>query len=148
LDGAPAVGATSLRLAMLSGDWIPVSLPGRMRARLPHVHVVSLGGATEASIWSIYHEVAEVVPDQKSIPYGRPLANQRWQVFGDTMEPCPVWVPGRLYISGEGLARGYWKDEVKTQERFVRHPHGQGRLYDTGDLGRYLPTGDIEFLGR
>jgi SagB-type dehydrogenase family enzyme len=64
------------------------------------------------------------------------------------MEPCPIWVPGQLYIGGIGLALGYWRDEEKTQSSFIIHPHTHERLYKTGDLGRYLPDGNIEFLGR
>ncbi len=63
-------------------------------------------------------------------------------------KPCPIWVPGHLYIGGVGLAKGYWRDEEKTQASFLFHPHTGERLYRTGDLGRYLPDGNIKFLGR
>ncbi|MBO0856856.1 MAG: amino acid adenylation domain-containing protein [Chloracidobacterium sp.] len=138
----------SLRLAMLSGDWIPVSLPQRIRNLSGKVQVVSLGGATEASIWSIYHIVERVDPGANSIPYGKPLANQSFHVLDDSLNPRPVWVPGALYIGGMGLAQGYWRDEEKTAASFVIHPQTGDRLYRTGDIGRYLPNGEIEFLGR
>ena len=64
------------------------------------------------------------------------------------MKPTPTWVEGELYIGGIGLAKGYWQDEAKTNNSFITHPLTQERLYKTGDLGRYLPSGDIEFLGR
>jgi SagB-type dehydrogenase family enzyme len=64
------------------------------------------------------------------------------------MTPCPTWVPGQIYIAGIGLARGYWRDEAKTRAQFVSHPQSGERLYRTGDRGRYLPDGNIEFLGR
>ena len=64
------------------------------------------------------------------------------------LSPVPVWVPGQLYIGGMGLATGYWRDEEKTISSFITHPVTKERLYKTGDLGRYLPEGDIEFLGR
>lgn len=137
-----------LRKVFLSGDWIPVSLPERISHAFPNADVVSLGGATEAAIWSIYHPVAPHDRNAPSIPYGRPLANQSWHVLHDDGLPCPVWVPGELYIAGKGLALGYWKDPAKTDARFIRHPHTGERLYRTGDWGRYLPNGDIEFLGR
>jgi amino acid adenylation domain-containing protein len=142
--GLPA----SLRLVLLSGDWIPPSLPGRLRALAPAARVISLGGATEASIWSIVHPIEEVDPEWASIPYGRPLRHQTFQVLNDRMEPCPVWVAGELCIGGAGLALGYWGDPVRTAERFVPDPAGHGRLYRTGDLGRYLPGGGLEILGR
>ncbi|MGF1480503.1 MAG: amino acid adenylation domain-containing protein [Cyanophyceae cyanobacterium] len=138
----------SLRLVLLSGDWLPLSLPNQIRALSPSAQVISLGGATEASIWSIVYPVDEVEPHWTSIPYGKPLADQRFYVFDDHLEPCPLWVTGQLYIGGVGLAQGYWRDEAKTAASFIVHPRTGERLYRTGDLGRYLPTGDVEFLGR
>ncbi|MEU4806497.1 amino acid adenylation domain-containing protein [Actinosynnema sp. NPDC023587] len=141
-------GAVPLRLAMLSGDWIPVRLPDRARALVPELSVVSLGGATEAAVWSIAYPVGEVPPEWTSIPYGFPLRNQTFHVLNDRMEPAPVWTTGRLFIGGAGLAACYWNDEERTAASFVRHPVTGDRLYLTGDLGRYLPDGSIEFLGR
>jgi amino acid adenylation domain-containing protein len=138
----------SLRLVMLSGDWIPLSLPDQVRQVASSAKVVSLGGATEASIWSILYEVEGVEPHWRSIPYGRPMSNQRFYVLNEQMEVCPVWVKGELYIGGVGLAKGYWKDEGKSSEKFVRHPKNGERLYRTGDMGRYTEEGEIEFLGR
>ncbi|MGW6982530.1 non-ribosomal peptide synthetase [Streptomyces sp. NPDC054932] len=138
----------ALRLAMLSGDWIPVALPDRIKSLGRDVRVVGLGGATEASIWSILYPIDAVGPEWKSIPYGKPMANQRFHVLDERLEPCPVWVPGHLYIGGAGLARGYWRDEQKTSVGFITHPRTGERLYRTGDLGRYLPDGNIEFFGR
>ncbi|WP_030228373.1 hybrid non-ribosomal peptide synthetase/type I polyketide synthase [Actinoalloteichus caeruleus] len=138
----------ALRLAMLSGDWIPVSLPDRARAQARDLRVVSLGGATEAAIWSIHFPVEEVPREWTSIPYGYPLRNQSFHVLNDRMEPAPVWTAGHLHIGGVGLASCYWNDEQRTAESFVTHPTTGERLYRTGDLGRYLPGGVIEFLGR
>jgi amino acid adenylation domain-containing protein/non-ribosomal peptide synthase protein (TIGR01720 family) len=141
----------SLRLALLSGDWIPVSLPARVRAATTgdaEVELVSLGGATEASIWSIWHPIGELDPELPSIPYGRPLDHQSFHVLDGRGAPSPVWVPGELHIGGVGVARCYWSDPVRTAQSFVPHPDSGERLYKTGDLGRYLPGGDIEFLGR
>lgn len=138
----------ALRLVLLSGDWIPVSLPDRIRALGPDIDVVSLGGATEASIWSISYPIGPVDPGWNSIPYGRPMANQRFYVLNDALEPCPTWVTGELYIGGAGLARGYWRDADRTAASFIHHPATGERLYRTGDLGRWLPDGVIEFLGR
>ncbi|MFJ2060405.1 amino acid adenylation domain-containing protein, partial [Streptomyces sp. NPDC087908] len=137
-----------LRLVMMSGDWIPVTLPGRIRLLLEDAELWSLGGATEASIWSILHPIGEVTEDCVSIPYGKAMRNQRFHVLDAALRPCPVWVPGDLYIAGVGLARGYLNDEVKTAAAFLHHPVTGERLYRTGDLGRFLPDGSIEFLGR
>jgi pyochelin synthetase len=141
-------GLDSLRLAMLSGDWIPVRLPDQIRSRLPGLVLHSLGGATEASIWSIGFPIDDVPEDWPSIPYGRPLTNQTMHVLDEAMRPCPDWAVGELYIGGVGVADGYLGDPELTAQRFVVHPVSGERLYRTGDLGRYLPSGDIEFLGR
>jgi amino acid adenylation domain-containing protein len=138
----------SLRLAMLSGDWIPVALPDRARQLLPDLRVHSLGGATEASIWSIHYPVGEVDPAWRSIPYGTALRHQRIHVLDGALRPRPNWAVGQLYIGGAGLAQGYWRDERTTAASFVTHPVTSERLYRTGDLGRRLPDGTIEFLGR
>jgi len=138
----------NLRLVLLSGDWLPLTLPAQIEALVPGIQVISLGGATEASIWSILYPIQVFDPTWKSIPYGRPMTNQRFYVLNELLEPCPVWVPGQLYIGGIGLAQGYWRDEAKTVASFITHPRTNERLYRTGDLGRYLPDGNIEFLGR
>jgi amino acid adenylation domain-containing protein len=137
----------SLRVVMMSGDWIPVKLPDRIRA-LGAIDVYSLGGATEASIWSIIYPITQVPSDWISIPYGKAMLNQSFHVLNADLQPCPAWVPGELYIGGIGVAKGYWRDEEKTAASFITHPRSGERLYRTGDLGRYLPDGNIEFMGR
>ena len=138
----------SLRLLLLSGDWIPVTLPGRAREQAPEAQIVSLGGATEASIWSILFPIKELHSEWKSIPYGKPMVNQVFHVLDEALRPVPIWVPGELYIGGVGVAQGYWCDEDRTRAQFIVDPRTGERLYRTGDLGRYLPDGNIEFLGR
>ena len=148
VEGRPQAIGSSLRLVLLSGDWIPVGLADRVRALRPELRVISLGGATEASIWSICYPIGAIDPAWSSIPYGRALRNHDMHVLNEAMAPSPTWVSGQIYIGGIGLARGYWKDTEKTDAQFVRHPRTGKRLYRTGDLGRYLPDGNIEFLGR
>lgn len=147
MEGFDEPPVRGLRLALLSGDWIALTLPQRMARALPQARVVSLGGATEASIWSIYFPVQEVEPQWTSIPYGRPLPNQTMHVLNDGGVECPCHVTGRIHIGGAGLARGYLNDAQATARQFITGADGR-RLYATGDLGRYLPSGDIEFLGR
>jgi len=138
----------SLRTVMLSGDWIPLDLPELIREHGGQVEVISLGGATEASIWSIYFPIQAVDPRWRSVPYGKPLPNQTVWVLDAAMRPCPDWVTGKIYIGGTGLAQGYWKDREMSEAKFVIHPRTGERLYDTGDLGRYAPCGNIIMLGR
>lgn len=145
-DAATALG--SLRLVLLSGDWIPVTLPDRIRALAPSAQIISLGGATEGSIWSISHPITTVEPGCTSIPYGRALRGQSFHVLDGDGGPCPVGQVGELYIGGAGLARGYLGDDEQTRDRFAVHDVLGERLYRTGDVGRWRPDGDIEFLGR
>jgi len=150
VEQAELAGVTlpALRVVMLSGDWIPLGLPDRIKALAPQAQVISLGGATEASIWSIEYPIGELDPSWTSIPYGRAMRGQPWQVLSAEMRDCPEWVPGDLYIGGVGLAQGYLNDPERTAAAFVTDPATGNRLYRTGDRGRYLPSGDIELLGR
>jgi pyochelin synthetase len=145
---AEGVQLPALRIVMLSGDWIPLSLPDDIKAIAPNAKVISLGGATEASIWSIWHPIDAVDPRWRSIPYGRPMANQPWYVLDEQGHETPTWTTGQLHIGGVGLAQGYWGDPEKTSKAFVTHPATGERIYRTGDLGRLLPDGNIELIGR
>ena len=113
--------------------------------------LVSLGGATEATVWSNYHPVAKLDPAWKSIPYGRPIVNARYYVLDEGLVPCPIGVPGGLHIGGECLASGYAQAAVQTGGSFLPDPYS-GRcgavMYRTGDRARFWSDGTIEFLGR
>lgn len=147
-DHAGANTDPKVRQVALSGDWIPLDLHEKIKRALPNASLISMGGATEASIWSNYYEVSEIDPAWTSIPYGYPLANQKFYVLDEFGRPCPDWVQGRLHIAGNGLARGYLNDDERTNKAFRLHPGLVERLYDTGDYGRYMGDGAIEFLGR
>lgn len=144
----PKITLRSLRRVLLSGDWIPLILASRILDEMPNARLVALGGATEASIWSNYHWVDSVDPSLASIPYGLPLANQRFHVLNGSLGDVPIWTEGDLYIAGMGLAENYHNDIAKTEAAFLNHPTTGERLYKTGDLGRYLSDGILEFLGR
>lgn len=138
----------TLEKVFLSGDWIPLSTFDRMKKLLPETSLVSLGGATEASIWSNYYVVQQIKEEWSSIPYGYPLSNQEFYVLDEYGRPCPTFVKGKLHIAGKGLAVEYWGLEDFTQKAFFVHPTLNIRLYDTGDYGQYIEEGIIEFLGR
>jgi surfactin family lipopeptide synthetase A/fengycin family lipopeptide synthetase D len=142
---------TSLRLVFLSGDWIPLELPETVRTAFPTARVVGLGGATEAAIWSNYHEIGELDPCWVSVPYGRPIQNAQYYVLDDGLEPVPIGTAGELFIGGACVAAGYLRQPELTAERFVPDPFGDApgaRLYRTRDRARYHADGCLEFLGR
>ncbi|MDH6139924.1 pyochelin synthetase [Kitasatospora sp. GP30] len=139
----------SLRLAVLSGDWIPLTLPARMRAQSTRLRVVGSGGPTETICWSLFQPIGEVDPAWASIPYGTPITNQAYHILDEELRERPIGVPGQMVVASEvGLAHGYWRDPERTAAKFVRLPGSGRRAYLTGDLGRYLPGGSIEILGR
>jgi amino acid adenylation domain-containing protein len=113
----PGAGSPNLRLALLSGDWIPLTLPPSLRRSYPEVEVIALGGATEAAIWSNHFAVREIQPDWASIPYGRAIQNARYYVLDGEMQHCPAGVAGDLYIGGECLSTGYFGRPDLTAER-------------------------------
>ena len=105
-------------------------------------------GPTETTIWST---TCKVRPTPGAVPMGKPIANTQIFILDKGLQPTPIGVAGELYIGGAGLARGYLKRPELTAEKFVDDPFGQdpgSRLYKTGDLVRYMPDGEIEFLGR
>lgn len=137
----------SLDKILLSGDWIPPHLPEKIFTHFPSSLLYSLGGATEASIWSIIYPIKHHDKYSRSIPYGKPLRNQTCYILDEFGQDQPNWVTGELYIGGFGLAKGYFNDSKKTESSFINHSK-YGRVYKTGDLARHLPTEEIEIIGR
>lgn len=138
---------STLRLFLLSGDWIPITLPKRLSEACPLSTIVSLGGATEGSIWSIWYQINQVNSSWSSIPYGIAMPNQQIYVLDHNLHYCPDGVIGEIYIGGDGVALNYYHDDEKTSAAFINHPE-LGRLYKTGDSGKLNPDGYIEFMGR
>ncbi|HEV7338156.1 MAG TPA: amino acid adenylation domain-containing protein [Bosea sp. (in: a-proteobacteria)] len=138
----------SMRVFMMGGDKIPVDLPERIRQLAPRAALWSVGGPTETSIISNWYRIGEVDPIWTTIPYGRAMLNQKMLVLDSGLNQCPPFMPGRIFMGGVCLARGYWKDKEKTDAAFVTYPATGERIYYTGDLGRWLPDGQVEFLGR
>ena len=135
-----------LKTVMLSGDWIPLPLFGATKKLWPTCRFISLGGATEASIWSVWYEVNALQPEWKSIPYGKALLNQKIKVMDEAGKESATGEAGELWIGGVGVAEGYLNQPDLTQERF---PVENGeRWYRTGDKVRMMADGNSEFLGR
>lgn len=136
---------SDLRLVLLSGDWIAPELYGQLRHHCENLRFIALGGATEASIWSNFFEVQAIGPEWTAVPYGKPLANQKFRVVREGKDAADYEV-GELWIGGRGLAKGYVGAPELTDAAFVMDA-GE-RWYRTGDLGYYLPDGNLIFCGR
>lgn len=137
----------SLRLVMLSGDWISKNVTAKAMKLFTDCRMVSLGGATEASIWSIYYNINQIDPKWDSIPYGYPLSNQKIYILDNRSEIAPIGAKGEICIGGAGVAEGYFNDPQKTEAQF-RHHKKLGKIYHTGDYGLLSPEGYVVFLGR
>ncbi|MGB8690508.1 MAG: amino acid adenylation domain-containing protein [Microcoleus sp.] len=141
---------TCLHQVMCSGEALAFDLVERFFTRLPEVKLHNLYGPTEAAVDVTFWECK---PDYQDsiIPIGRPIANTQLYILDSDLQPVPIGVPGELHIGGIGLARGYLNRPDLTDEKFIPNPFSNepgSRLYKTGDLARYLPDGNIEYLGR
>ena len=120
------------------------------RTHAPGTRLINEYGPTETVVGCCVYEVKDSDPATGGVSIGRPIANTQLYVLDEQQQPVPVGVAGELYIGGEGLARGYLARPDLTAERFVPNPFSDGgeRLYRSGDIVRYLPGGDLEYLGR
>ena len=125
-----------------TGEKLPSALADYLLAQ--NKSLWNIYGPTECTIWSLIYPITK--SDQVLI--GKPLANTQAYILNQFQQPTPVGVVGELHIAGDGLARGYLNRPKLTAEKFINNPFGEGKLYKTGDLARYLPDGNIEFLGR
>ncbi|MBW4619917.1 MAG: LLM class flavin-dependent oxidoreductase [Cyanosarcina radialis HA8281-LM2] len=139
---------------LLGGEALPISLAEQLSKLLPG-KIYNMYGPTETTIWSAIYPLVKAEWERggtlSSIPIGRPIANTEIYILDDYLHPVPVGIAGELYIGGAGVVRGYWQRTELTAERFIPNPFTNKpgeRLYKTGDLARYLPDGNIEFLGR
>ena len=152
LEHAPNLGARlpALRQWTVSGENFPVALAKRFRAALPEAVLLNLYGSSEVAGDATYYEVKELAEEGHAIPIGKPIANTQIYILDQYRQPVPIGVHGMLHIGGDCLARGYWGRPDLTSERFVTNPFGadRGLLFETGDRGRWLPDGNIEYLGR
>ncbi|MDY7534219.1 amino acid adenylation domain-containing protein [Pseudomonas sp. Bout1] len=132
---------------MCSGEALPGSLVRRFKQQLPGIGLYNLYGPTEAAVDVTAWDCAgPVTPD--NTPIGMPIANTRLYLLDGQLQPVPLGVVGELFIGGVQVARGYLHRAELTAERFLKDPFSAGRMYRTGDVGRYLADGNIEYLGR
>ncbi|MBW8683034.1 amino acid adenylation domain-containing protein [Chitinophaga rhizophila] len=138
----------SLRQVFASGEALTLHHRNTFLRELPDVSLINLYGPTEACIDVSYYDCAEE-PAISTVPIGKPIDNIRLHILNDALQLLPVGVAGKLYISGVGVARGYLNNPELTREKFIPAPFNPHEvLYDTGDIARWLPDGNIEYLGR
>jgi natural product biosynthesis luciferase-like monooxygenase protein len=132
---------------MVGGEAFPPTLAAELRSLLSG-DLINMYGPTETTVWSSTYAIDKVAG---AISIGRPIANTTFYVLDPALQPVPIGVPGELYISGDGVVRGYWNRPELTAERFLPDPFAKrpgARMYRTGDLVRYADDGNLEFLGR
>ncbi len=137
----------SVRRVICSGEALTAELQQRFFAQWQHAELHNLYGPTEAAVDVTYWECKRdsTLP---IVPIGRPVANTQMYVLDPHLQPVPVGVPGELHIGGVQVGLGYLNRPELTAEKFIADPYSSGRLYKTGDLARWLPDGNIDFLGR
>ncbi|BAS60156.1 amino acid adenylation domain-containing protein (plasmid) [Leptolyngbya boryana NIES-2135] len=144
-----------MRLLMVGSDsWYVQEHQAIQRLCGTQTRLINSYGVTEATIDTTYFERTETkLSVDNLVPIGRPFPNSQVYVLDIDRQPVPIGVPGELYIGGAGVARGYLNRPELTEERFIPYvdpftPSITTRLYRAGDLVRYLPDGNLEFLGR
>lgn len=139
---------TSLERVFCGGEALPADLVREFYRQLPHAQLVNLYGPTECTIDATWYACPRSFA-ASTVPIGRPIANLEALVLDGDRQIAPVGVTGELYLSGVGLARGYWNKPQLTAERFLPHPlDPHERVYRTGDLVRWNAAGQLEYLGR
>src|SRR5882724_2436024 len=137
-----------LRCVSATGEELKRELAQRWFAAEPEIMLVNTYGFTETSD-DTNHEVMNRVPDRERVPLGPPINNVHVYVVDEHLSPVPLGAPGELVFSGVCVGRGYINDPERTRRAFMADPHREGqRLYRSGDYGRWLPEGKLEFLGR
>ena len=130
---------------LCGGEALPSDLADQLLSRCGELW--NMYGPTETTIWSSVYRVTSTLAN--TAPIGRPIANTTMYVLDAQRRPAPIGVPGELYIGGDGVARGYWQRPELTAEKFLPDPYRpEERIYRTGDLAKYMPDGNIQFLGR
>ncbi len=137
-----------LRYVSATGEALKKELVQRWFAVEPAIKLVNAYGLTETSD-DTNHEMMDRAPDRERVPLGRPINNVSVYVVDEHLSPVPLGAPGEIVFSGVCVGRGYINDPERTRRAFLADPHRPGqRLYRSGDFGRWLPEGKLEFLGR
>ncbi|MEO6230169.1 MAG: non-ribosomal peptide synthase/polyketide synthase [Ferruginibacter sp.] len=139
------------KLLVFGGEALPTELAENILHSVNGCVVVNHYGPTETTIGKLLHIVKQGIDYGKTIPIGKPFSNTPVYILSKDLQPCPIGVPGQLFIAGDGVAKGYYNNPELTNEKFILCPFSKtadGKMYGTGDLVKYLPDGNIEFIGR
>ncbi|MBD2252591.1 non-ribosomal peptide synthetase [Nostoc parmelioides] len=136
----------SLKRVICSGEALSIEIKNRFLQHLD-AELHNLYGPTEAAIDVTYWQ-CQPNNNLHTVPIGRPITNTQIYLLNDYLQPVPLGIPGEIYIGGVGVARGYWQRPDLTAKRFINQQSTVNILYKTGDLARYLPDGNLEYLGR
>nr|WGE07773.1 condensation domain-containing protein [Bacillus subtilis] len=148
VDLNPACLST-LRKIMFGGERASVEHVRKALQTVGKGKLLHMYGPSESTVFATYHPVDELEVHTLSVPIGKPVSNTEVYILDRTGHVQPAGIAGELCVSGEGLVKGYYNRPELTEEKFVPHPFTSGkRMYKTGDLARWLPNGDIEFIGR
>ncbi|MBE9120382.1 amino acid adenylation domain-containing protein [Tychonema sp. LEGE 07199] len=145
-----------LKYWICSGETLPMELCQQFREQMPQRVLINLYGSSEVAADVTWYDATHCV---EKVPIGRPIANTQIYLLDRNLQPVPIGIPGEIYVGGDGLAKGYLNRPELTSEKFISNPFGpekldfvgnshQKVLFKTGDIGCYLPDGNIEFLGR
>ena len=138
-----------VRQLLTGGDVLSVAHVRKALEALGEGRLINGYGPTENTTFTCCHAITRSSTEGRSVPIGRPISNTQCFVLDRSLQPAPIGVRGELFVGGDGLARGYLNDPELTAEKFIQNPFRPGALlYRTGDFARYLPHGEIEFLGR
>lgn len=144
----PAVDEISIRRFIVGGEAFPTHLAAAIHEKFDHVEIYNEYGPTEGTVGCMIYQF-DPSSDQPEVPIGIPIDNTRIYLLDKGLRPVPPGVKGEIFISGTGVARGYWRNEMLTERQFLPDPFMAGqRMYKTGDLARSLPGGDITYIGR
>ena len=143
---------SSLTTMIVAGEACPVDLVKKHFKLLRSTSLFNEYGPTEATVWSTVYECNNDIKTT-TVPIGNPLPDTQIYILSPTLKPVPIGVPGELFIGGNGLTEGYLNRSELTHDKFILNPfarenNGQGRLYRTGDIVKFFPDGNLEFLGR
>ncbi|MBC1218451.1 non-ribosomal peptide synthetase, partial [Nostoc sp. UCD120] len=149
-DHLPPASSLNLRLVIFGGEALEIKSlqPWFERHGDQMPQLVNMYGITETTVHVTYRPLSKADLNHTASIIGRPIPDLQVYVLDEYFQPLPIGVPGEMYVGGEGVTRGYLNRSELTAERFISNPFNKSKLYKTGDLARYLPNGELEYLGR